>query len=990
MDYSEDALVEQPAIALFKKLGWETTNCFSETFGQHGTLGRETSADVVLVSKLRLALRVLNPDLPHDGVELAIDDITRNRSAMNPVQANREVYDLLRDGVKVNYQEDGQEVFETVKIIDWNDPANNDFLLVSQFWMSGEMYKRRADLVGFINGIPLLLVELKKSHSKLENAYKGNIKDYKDTVPQLFWYNSFIMLSNGSRTKIGSTTAKWEHYGDWKRVDDETEKGVVTLETAIRGTCSKAKFLDLVENFVLYNDTGGSAWKLVARNHQFLGVNNAINAVKHIQENKGRIGVFWHTQGSGKSFSMVLFSQKILRKLPGNWTFLIITDRNELDTQIYGTFANTGAVTEKEHTVRANSGEHLKMLLREDHRYLFTLIQKFHTRDGEAYPVLSQRSDIIVITDEAHRSQYDEFAKNMRQALPNAAFIGFTGTPLMAGEEKTKEVFGSYVSVYNFKQSIDDGATVPLYYENRIPELQLTNEELNDDLYRVIDDADLSEDQEAKLEREIERQYHLITRNDRLEKIAEDMVEHFMGRGYRGKAMFIAIDKLTAVRMHEKVHKHWLVYLKKLETKRAACMSYEVETLDDKIKYMRETDMAVVISQSQNELSFFAEKGINFAPHRKRLVTEDLEKKFKKADDPFRIVFVCAMWMTGFDVPSCSTIYLDKPMRNHTLMQTIARANRVFGEKVNGLIVDYVGIFRDLQKALAIYGTATGGGAEGGETPVVDKAELVELLKVEIDRTIDFCKDRRVDLNAILDSKGFDKIRMVDDAAVDIAEIVFPERVDDSVEKIIVNDEMKRQYISLAGMVVRLYKAILPDPLAHEFAPIKTLIAVIAEKIRSLMPLTEVDDVMGDINDLLDKSISAEGYVIRGSTQNAVVDLGTIDFDALKERFEKGRKRTEAEKLRKMVENKVDEMYDLNRTRINFYDELQQLIDEYNAGSKNVEEFFNELKKFAQLLSAEERRGLSEGLTEEELVIFDLLTKPEPDLKETEKRQVNW
>jgi len=988
MDYSEDALVEQPAIALFNELGWETANCFNETFGKHGMMGRENTADVVLVSKLRPALHVLNPDLPKEAVDLAIDDITRNRSAMNPVQANREVYDLLRDGVKVSYQEDGEDVFETVKIIDWNDPSNNDFLLVSQFWMSGDMYKRRADLVGFVNGIPLLLVELKKSHSKLENAFKGNIRDYKDTIPQLFWYNSFIMLSNGSRTKIGSTTAKWEHYGDWKRVDDETEKGVVTLETAIRGTCSKAKFLDLVENFVLYNDTGGSVWKLVARNHQFLGVNNAINAVKHIQENKGRIGVFWHTQGSGKSFSMVLFSQKILRKLPGNWTFLIITDRNELDTQIYGTFANTGAVTEKEHTVRANNGEHLKMLLREDHRYLFTLIQKFHTRDGEAYPTLSQRSDIIVITDEAHRSQYDEFAKNMRQALPNAAFIGFTGTPLMTGEEKTKEVFGSYISVYNFKQSIDDGATVPLYYENRIPELQLTNEELNDDLYRVIDDAELDEDQEAKLEREIERQYHLITRNDRLEKIARDMVEHFMGRGYRGKAMFVAIDKLTAVKMFEKVRHHWKIYLEKMEKKRSTCTPYEIETLDDQIRYMHETDMAVVISQSQNELSFFADKGINFEPHRKRLIKEDLEKKFKDANDPFRLVFVCAMWMTGFDVPSCSTIYLDKPMRNHTLMQTIARANRVFGEKVNGLIVDYVGIFRDLQKALAIYGTATGGGAEGGETPVVDKAELVEMLRVEIDRTTDFCKERGVDLKGILDSEGFERIRMVDDAAVNIAEIVFPERVDDSVEKIIVNDELKRQYISMAGMVVRLYKAILPDPLAHEFAPIKTLIAVIAEKIRSLMPLTEVDDVMEMISEVLDKSISAEGYVIRGSDKHAVVDLSSIDFEALKARFEKGRKRTEAEKLRKLVEGKVANMCDLNRTRINYYEELQQLIDDYNSGAANVEEFFKQLMDFAEKLSHEERRGLSEGLTEEELVIFDLLTKPEPDLKEKEKQQV--
>src|SRR5215212_2853742 len=478
----------------------------------------------------------------------------------------------------------------------------------------------------------------------------------------------------------------------------------------------------------MFSEVTAGLIKLVAKNHQYLGVNNAFEALKNRRESDGRLGVFWHTQGSGKSLSMVFFSQKVLRKLRGDWTFLIVTDRQELDDQIYKTFAACGAVTEGQ--VQAESGEHLKQLLRENHRNIFTLIQKFHTEGGTKYPKLSDRSNIVVMTDEAHRTQYDVFALNMRNALPHAAFLGFTGTPLMAGEEKTKEVFGDYVSIYDFGQSVEDGATVPLYYENRIPELQLTNEALNEDLDRVIDEAMLDERQEQRLRSEFHREYLLITREERLEKVAEDLVNHFMGRGQQGKAMVVSIDKATTLRMYEKVQKYWLRYLENLKERLADATSEEErERLEEKMSYMETTDMAVVISPSQNEVEDMAEKGLDIVPHRERIIREDLETKFKDPEDPFRIVFVVAMWMTGFDVPSVSTIYLDKPMRNHTLMQTIARANRVFRDKQNGLIVDYVGVFRDLEKALAIYGSGVGGDVEEGETPVKAKEELVQALK---------------------------------------------------------------------------------------------------------------------------------------------------------------------------------------------------------------------------------------------------------------------
>lgn len=971
--YSEDELVEQPAISTFERLYWETADCFDEFDDGPSFLGRETKGEVVLLSRLRPALEKLNPDVAPEAIELAIEELTRDRSAMSMVAANREIFDLIKGGVKVTYlspDDESKEIDETIEIIDWNDPETNDYFLASQFWITGEMYTRRADLIGFINGIPLVFVELKAAHKNTEDAFSKNLRDYKATIPHLFWYNAFIILSNGSESKIGTISADWGHFSDWKKIASETEEGIVSLETMIRGTCERRRLLDLVENFTLFMESKGGLIKIVGKNHQFLGVNSALAGIQRKDEAEGQLGVFWHTQGSGKSISMIFFAQKVLRKVPGDWTFVIVTDRRELDKQIYKNFANAGVVTKKQ--VQATSGEHLQDLLREDHRYVFTLIQKFRIEKGKKYPKLSDRSDIIVMTDEAHRSQYDTFALNMRNALPRAAFIGFTGTPLMAGEEKTKRVFGDYVSVYSFKQSSDDGATVPLYYENRIPELQLTNENLNEDMERLLEEAELDERQEAKVEREFAREYHLITRDDRLEKVAADIVEHFFGRGYKGKAMVVSIDKATAVKMYDKVQKYWKRYLKSLEEELQAAGDEEAEMLRARLDFAQSTDMAVVVSQSQNEVGDLQAKGVDIEPHRRRMVTEDLDEKFKDPENPLRLVFVCAMWMTGFDVPSCSTIYLDKPMRNHTLMQTIARANRVFGEKKNGLIVDYVGVFRNLQQALSIYGSGSGGGIKEGESPIEDKAELVEMLRKLVEEAREFCDKLGVDLNAIVRAEGFQRIKLLDDA----------------VEALVVDEETKREFSSRANQVVRLYKAVLPDPVAAELAPECIALAVIAEKIRSITPPADISDVMQAVDKLLDDSIAAGGYIIRGAVEEHLIDLSKIDFDELRERFEKGRKRTELEKLKASIQSKINRMVRLNRTRMDFLERFQQMIDAYNAGALNVEEFFRRLLELANDLKEEEKRAVRENLTEEELAVFDLLTKPEMDLTETEVTQV--
>jgi type I restriction enzyme, R subunit len=559
---------------------------------------------------------------------------------------------------------------ERVIAIDWTNAATNDFFLASQIWIESSLYSRRPDAVGFVNGIPLLLIEWKDITKPVQEAYDANLRDYRDTIPRLFDFNGFTILSNGLEALMGASHASFDSFASWKRLEEDAPESVA-LETMLRAACEPSRFLDFVENFLLFEDARDGLRKVVAKYHQVLGVNRAMEAVDQIGENRGRLGVFWHTQGSGKSLSMVMFAEKVLRRLGGNWTFVVITDRQELDEQISGTFAAVGALTKLVKDCQAQSRVHLRELLAGQERYVFTLIHKFSTERGEAMPVLSERSDIIVITDEAHRSQYDQLAANMRRALPNAAFIGFTGTPLIAGqEERTRAVFGDYVSIYNFAQSIADGATVPLYYEARKPELQLAAGELKDELDALLDTAALDEEQEKKLQQTFGTQYHLITRNDRLDEIAKDLVRHFSARGYLGKGMFVAIDKATAVRMYEKVRKAWTAELASREEQFANVSEEARVGLSERLAWMRSVDMAVIVSQSQNEIDDLKQKGLDILPHRERMQKEDLESKFKDPDDPLRLVFVCAMWITGFDVPTCSTIYLDKPMKNHTLMQT--------------------------------------------------------------------------------------------------------------------------------------------------------------------------------------------------------------------------------------------------------------------------------------------------------------------------------
>jgi type I restriction enzyme R subunit len=969
--YSEDALIEQPAIAVFAELGWSTANLYHETFGASGSEGRESAHEIILPRRLAAALARLNPQLPAAALVTAAQELSRDRSRLDPIIANREFYRLLKTGVPVSYRDTaGQLRTAPARVIDWNTPTNNDFFLAAQFWVAGDLYRRRPDLLGFINGIPLLFIELKASHRRLEDAYHDNLRDYRVSIPQLFIPNALILLSNGSHTRIGSLSAAWEHYLDWKRINDEGKTGIVSLDTALRGLCEPTRLLDYVENFTAFEDGRSGLIKKTAKNHQFLGVNRVYAKIAALGEQAGQLGVFWHTQGSGKSLSMNFLTQKVLRTLPGRWTFLIVTDRAELDSQLYQTFTDTGAITTAD--AHARNREHLQQLLREDHRYIFTLMQKFHTRDGEPFPLLSERSDIIVISDEAHRSQYASFALNLRSALPNAAFLGFTGTPLIAGEEeKTREVFGDYVSVYDFARSIEDGATVPLYYENRSPELQLTNDQLNDNMEALLDAAALDAESERQLESEFAREYHLITREERLETIAADLVQHFTGRGYRGKAMMVCIDKATAVRMFDKVRQHWLANLADLRTALQTAPATEQAARAAQLADLETTDMAVIVSSAQNEITDLAAKGLDIAPHRQRLNSEDLEQAFKDETNPLRLVFVCAMWITGFDVPSCATIYLDKPMKNHTLMQTIARANRVAPGKTAGLIVDYIGIFRNLQQALAIYAGQERSG--GGDVPIKDKAALVAELNAALTEARAHCQTHAIDLAAIQHAEGWTRLKQLDDA----------------VEALLTSDAERQRYLALTNRVARLYQALLPDVTAQTFTADVVLLAVLAAKLRAMTPKPDISAVLDDVETLLNDSIAAAPYQIAAATAPApLLDLSQLDFAALRKEFETSRKRTAAHQLQTQLANKLEQMLRENRSRLNYLEKFQALIAAYNAGSQTVETFFAQLVEFARSLSVEEQRGVAERLTAEELALFDILTQPEPALSTAERAAV--
>jgi type I restriction enzyme R subunit len=993
-EYSEDNLIEKTAIDLFfNQLGWDTLLAFNkESFGEGSTLGRLNKKEVVLKKIFFEKIKEFNPGLPQKAYEEAYEKLIEESITKSLAEINYEKHQLLRNGIPVDFiNEKGEHVkSKTLKVFDFDNADNNNFLAVRQLWLQGKSNReRRPDIIGFVNGIPLLFIELKAAHRKLENAYNDNFTDYKDVIPKLFYYNAFVMLSNGIESRIGSLTGKYQHFHEWKRITEEDE-GIVALDRIIVGVCEKKRFLDLFENFILFDNSLGKVVKLIARNHQFIGVNKAIENIKHKEqlynlgkislEEKQKLGVFWHTQGSGKSYSMVFFCQKIHHKFTGSYTFLIVTDRNELDAQIYGTFSGIDAVPQvksgSKDSLKANSGKHLRELLSSEHRYLFTLIHKFNFEEET-----TKRDNIIVISDEAHRTQGGNLAMNLRNALPNASFIGFTGTPLFKDDEITKRIFGDYVSRYDFKRSVDDGATVPLYYENRGEYLGLKNPTINDEIRQLLENEELETDQRSRVEQLIAREYPILTARKRLDAIAKDAIWHFCNRGYKGKGMFIALDKLTAVRMYDLISHYWRLTVEQME-KEVANGKYGDQELLEKsreLQWIKETEICVVVSSEQNEIQKFQRWDLDIEPHRLKMNTQDLETRFKDEDDPFRFVIVCAMWITGFDVPSLSTLYIDKPLKSHTLMQAIARANRISEGKNNGLIVDYIETYTSLLDALAIYGDGGGrtgetGEGENSEPPVKPKKELIEQLEEALFATETFLQDEvNFDLQELINADGLHKLAAMEKA----------------VNAVYTNDETKRKFQILGREVFKKYKALQPDKVLNQYAPRKNAIDVIYTAIEDNIESADVTEIMRNIQHVVDESI--ENMVTEPNhIEGKIIDLSVLDFDLLEHYFLKTKNKNACvQSLKDKIEKHLTQMVMRNPLTVDFYRRYQDIIEEYNRGKDEVviKETFRKLIELINTYSAEEAETKREGLTDEQKAIFDIL-RHGIKLAEKEKNEI--
>lgn len=1052
----EDRLVQATfADYLHDNLGWESVYAFNtETFGPGGSLGRDSERDAVLAPDLRAAMKRLNPDLPESAREEAFHKLTQVDFSKSLAQHNQTFFKYIRDGVPVSWRDVNDEKQDDyARVIDFEDGEtdgvpNNRFVAVRELKMKGlrvPHYNRRADVVCFVNGLPLVVIELKAVYRNIRQGFDDNLTDYmtEQSIAHLFHHNAFLVVSNGDRAKYGSITSEWEHFVEWKR-NDEKQKGDLDAKVLLDGMLERKRLLDLVENFILFDASrSGGVRKIVARNHQVLGVNNAVASVVKQEELKerfpvqerlryrmatvempepkmdlpaartehsdmpedkkradekaprtmdlplierahpdlGRLGVFWHTQGSGKSYSMAFFAQKVRRSVPGNFTFVIMTDREDLDDQIFRTFVGCDVADEK--TPRAGSGTELKKLLKQNHRFVFSLVHKFN-QDVKHDDPYSDSADIIVMSDEAHRTQAGKLARNMRLALPNASFIGFTGTPLFKRDHLTRRIFGTYISKYDFKRSEEDNSTVRLVYENRGEKLGLAKLDLNDRIAEKVAEADLDQDQTQLLEKLLGQDYEVITADDRLDKLADDFVEHCSTRWQSGKAMFVCVDKITCGRMYERIMPRWNARVQQLRDqipiaeaqvqatsdpdlreKRAE----ELVELHGRIEWMEDTLIAINISEAQNEIRDFAKWNVDIVPHRdliKRGFTDaagknlTLDDAFKEPEHPFRVAIVCAMWLTGFDVECLSTLYIDKPMKAHTLMQAIARANRVYPGKDCGVIVDYNGMLKSLRKALAQYAVG-----DDDALPPDDLAEPIENLVASLadalDETEKFLRGLGFDPARITGTKGFARISAIKDGT----------------DSVCVTDETRRRFEIMAREIFNRFKALVTEPSVYQYAERHDNIEAIYKKLDEKRDTADVTAVLKELHRIVNETIRAAGPG-DDHAEGLTIDLSQIDFEKLKEEFAKvPRKNIALQDIRDVVERKLQAMVTTNPLMMDYYRRYQEIVADYNREKDRttVEQTFAALVALASSLDEEQQRAVEEGLSSQEMAVFDLLKR---------------
>ncbi|MBI2514939.1 type I restriction endonuclease subunit R [Candidatus Wolfebacteria bacterium] len=940
---NEDTLTEQPVIEWFKEMGYDHEKGPDIAPGQI-TGEREDFREVVLVGRLKRYIRRLNPDLP----EAAIDDVARSLKSEHPNLeiANKEIYTMLTQGVRVNFRgADEEDIWRFAKIVDFDNPQNNEFLVINQFAIQGSEKVRRPDVVVFVNGIPLAIFELKNpalENATIYTAYE-QLREYKKDIPEIFKYNQVLVVGDLIEARHGTISSSWEWFSHWKGIESEDEQnhGISELETLARGIFHKIRFLDIVRNFIIFEaDAEKDASKFtkkMAMYHQYFGVNKAVNETLRAAKPRGnkKIGVFWHTQGSGKSLSMVFYTNKAKRleelKSP---TFVFLTDRNDLDGQFYKTFLRSGYPSAKQ----AESVTGLKERLREAAgELIFTTIQKFDTE----YEVLSERENIIVIADEAHRSQYAKFAGNVRVALPNASFMGITGTPISLQNRETRLVFGNHISEYKINQAVEDGATVPIYYEGRLVPLHLANQFIDEEFEDLTGEIEFEAKEVYK--RKWARLEQAVSAKDRLEQVAKDIVSHFNNRGLEGKGMIVTISRKTAVEMY------------KIISKLLSAPAYaDLRFADGSIKARASAgkpEVAVVISKPED----FPEL------HQSR-DTKELEKRFKNPDDSLKLVIVCDMWLTGFDVPSLHTMYIDKPLKNHTLMQAIARVNRIFKDKPGGLIVDYIGIADDLKKALSIYSS---GIQKEAMIPIEEIiAKMME--KYDIVRAM----FAGVEYKEWKKLKGSDLAQLFQKA---VNTIITNERSG------MVDDEQKKRFAKETELLSQLFAFAMPHKEANAirnevefFQAVKR--AVIKRII--IQPEGIGFDIESAVRELVSKAISAEGVIdIFDMKGKGRPDISIFDEKFLEEVKNLKYKNLSVDVLRKLLNDELRVRMRKNLVRYkSLLDMLEDIIEKYENNIINSTKVIEKLIELAKEIRKVEKQGEGIGLSEEEMAFYDAIS----------------
>lgn len=941
---NENSLAEQPLIEWLKALGYDYE--FGPDLAPGGAYQeRDSFQEVLLLPRLRRSLRRLNPNLPDEGIEEAIRELN---TTAHPtlVFANKAVYEKLVRGVTIEVREDERlPVRDTqtggrrprhVRFIDFEHPESNEFLAVRQFAIAGAEEARRPDVALFINGIPVVVFELKSPVN--ETATIGSavrqIDGYKKDIPELFKYNQFVVVSDLRLARHGTISSSLEWFAVWKDEKGTTEKHRSELETLVSGMCGKERFLDIIRHFIAFEadseDNATTFIKKMAKYHQYFGVNTAIEETVRAARPGGnkKIGVFWHTQGSGKTLSMVFYVNKAreLSELRSP-TFLFLTDRKDLDDQIYKTFLRTGYAPLTKHI---ESVADLKKKLREaGGEVVFTTIQKFETEKEQ----LSLRENVLVVADEAHRSQYAKFAGNVREALPNAAFMGITGTPISLQDRDTRLVFGKDISVYTITQAVDDKAVVKIYYEGRMVPLHLTNEFIDEEFEKLTTTAPM-EGKEA-LKRKWARLEELVGAPDRLDKIAADIVSHFNGRGLEGKAMVVTMSRRIAAEMYARLRKEPNV-----------------------------PECAVVISNPEE----FAGK------IQSEMNVKELERRFKKPDDPLRLAIVCDMWLTGFDVPHLHTMYLDKPLKNHTLMQAIARVNRIYKDKPAGLVVDYIGVADYLKKALAVYAS------EYRQEAMFPLEDAIAKMLEEYDI-----------VRGILSGLAYEGWRR--HPPVELARLL-----QDAVGKVLgegekTDTERVDRFLKHAEQLSKLHALVMPHTAAND---IRNEVAFFRAVKHSVRKYTSVGVKMEGaldpavetaIRELISQGVAAEGVIDIFATQGKEKpEISVFDEKFIEEIKKMRSKNLAAEVLKKLLRDELRVRRRKNVARYqSLMDLLDEIIEEYENNMLNSSQVIERLLELARDVKLQDTVGLNLGFSPEELAFYDALSKGKKELGKNEE-----